>query len=352
MTSLVFEKKKMMGYPLGKDSIFPAMRDPIKSTISAKLDEDDNLFINYGMYSDSLPYTMQDDYDNTEKQELEFDSAVLENKHLKAVFVLSLGGRLWSLYDKDNQRDLLIDNPEFLPCNLAIRNAWFAGGVEYNIGRRGHDAQTCSPRFVAKLKDDDGTPVLRIYEMSRDRLTPFQLDFFLPEDSKFLYLRVRIMNKSNDVVPMYWWSNIATKEEGRIIVPTMESYANMYDGGSHSISKLSLPYGEGFDCTYPTNFDYVKDHFYNIPEETRKYECQFFNDGYGFAHASTRRLQGRKLFVWGMSQGGAIGNESLFLKEYQIILNFKAEFVKLNRNVYQCLLKQPGNGLKLMALLL
>ena len=136
----------MPGIPVGKESRFPALRDLIKSTIDSRLHEDDGLFVNYGMFDDPLPYTMQDDYDLAEKQQMEFDCAVLENDFLRAEFIPELGGRLWRLYDKVRKRDLLTNNAEFLPKNLAIRNAWFAGGVEFNCGRRGHDANTCSPR--------------------------------------------------------------------------------------------------------------------------------------------------------------------------------------------------------------
>ena len=99
-TTLTFTKKQISGTPVGPASRFPALRDPIKSTIEARLDEDDGLFVNYGMFSDSLPYTMQDDYDLSQKQMLVFDSAILENDFLRAEFVLPLGGRLWSLFDK------------------------------------------------------------------------------------------------------------------------------------------------------------------------------------------------------------------------------------------------------------
>ena len=306
MTTLVFEKKRILGIPLGEASRFPALRDPIKSTIDSRLNEDDELFINYGMYSDSLPYTMLDDYDLAEKQELEFDSAVLENEHLRAELVISLGGRLWSLYDKDAKRDLLTNNTEFLPCNLGIRNAWFAGGAEFNCGRRGHDANTCRPRFAAELHDPELGPVLRIYDYSRDRRTPFQIDFFLPEDSRFLFARGRIYNPHAEVVPMYWWSNIALPMTPgcRVVVPAMETYVNKYDAGSHFITKIPMPDGEGFDQTYPENFRFVRDHFYDIPHNSRKWEALFNRDGSGFIHMSTRRLQGRKLFVWGKTTGG------------------------------------------------
>ena len=62
-----------------------------------------------------------------------FRVAVLENDHLRATFLLELGGRLWSLLHKPTGRELLSVNPVFQPANLAIRNAWFSGGVEWNI---------------------------------------------------------------------------------------------------------------------------------------------------------------------------------------------------------------------------
>lgn len=306
-TTLTFCKKTMPGFPVGKESRFPALRDLIKSTIDSKLDEDDGLFVNYGMFGDPLPYTMQDDYDLAEKQQMEFDCAVLENDFLRAEFIPELGGRLWRLYDKGQKRDLLTNNKEFLPKNLAIRNAWFAGGVEYNCGRRGHDANTCSPRFAAEIQTEEYGPVLRIYDYSRDRKVPFQIDCFMLEDKPFLFVRGRIYNPNKEVVPMYWWSNIAADMTPgcRVVVPARETYLNKYDAGSHFISRIPMPDGEGFDQTYPETFKIVRDHFYDIPEGTRKYESLFNRDGTGFLFLSTKRLQGRKLFVWGRTTGGA-----------------------------------------------
>ncbi len=310
MSKLFFETLTLPGRKLCESAWYPAARELIRSEISAELDEDDGLFIGYGMLYDSLPYTMQDSYDSP-VETLSFQSIVLENEYLKAVFLPELGGRLWSLCDKESGRDLILRNTAFLPCNLAIRNAWIAGGVEFNCGRRGHDEQTCSPRFTAVI--DGETPVLRFYEFQRDRCVPFQYDCFLPDNSRFLYIRGRIWNKNREVVPMYWWSNIAMPEVNgsRIVVPAFDAFANWYSNGSHALAKLTLPDGEGFDATYPANFEYVKDHFYNIPENTRHYECLFMPDGYGLCYASTKRLRGRKLFVWGQSQGGRHWNRKL-----------------------------------------
>src|SRR5689334_11631050 len=46
-----------------------------------------------------LPYRLQDQYDRNLKPRA-FKAAVLENEFLRATFVLELGGRLWSLFDK------------------------------------------------------------------------------------------------------------------------------------------------------------------------------------------------------------------------------------------------------------
>ena len=340
MSELRFFRKKLFGYPLGEASRFPAFRDPIKSTIGARLDESDGLFINYGMFSDSLPYTMFDDYDLAERRELDFAAAVLENEHLRAEFVLDLGGRMWSLYDKDRKRELITDNKEFLPGNLAIRNAWFAGGVEFNCGRRGHDADTCAPRFAAELRDPRFGPVLRIYGYSIDRKCPYQMDFFLPADSRFLFARGRIGNPNAEVVPMYFWSNIAAELTPgcRVVVPADETYLNMYDGGSHFVTRIAMPDGEGFDQTHPENFTCVRDHFYDIPATSRKYEALLNRDGIGFIHLSTRRLQGRKLFVWGRSTGGAHWQKKLLAPGVGDYLELQAGLAKTQQ---ECLPMPP-----------
>ena len=311
MSELRFEKLSLRGHRLGPSSWFPAIRELIEIKLTAKLDEDDGHFIGYGMFKDGMPYTLQDAYDAPEET-LSFDAAILENQYLKAVFIPELGGKLWSLYDKENKRDIILENTAFKPCNLAIRNAWLAGGVEFNCGRRGHDAQTCSPRFAAKIQHRD-FPVLRIYEYQRDRGTPFQYDCFLPDGSRFLFIRGRIWNPNDYVVPMYWWSNVALPEVkgSRVVVPASTTFANKYMPGVCTLIKEELPFGEGFDGTYPTNFPYIQDHFYNIPSSHRPYQCLFYPDGYGYCHVSTRRLHGRKLFVWGQCQGGRNWNRKL-----------------------------------------
>jgi len=321
-------EKVLQGVRPGRCSAFPALRPPIQSTVEAELSDRDGLFVNYGRLNGWLPFSMQDDYDSEMPSTLKYPALVLENEYLKAEIIPELGGRLWSLYDKVKKRDVLLRNTELKLGNLALRNAWFAGGIEWNVSR-GHDERTCLPRFVS-LIDWNGMPVIRIYEFNRDRMTPFQLDIFLPEGSRCLFVRGRIMNLSKNVVPMYYWTNMALPEgpRARVVVPTCRTYANFYSQGNHFLRALDLPSGEGFDGSYPVNFPVVRDYFYDLPERQRKYECVFYEDGHGFAHASTRLLQGRKLFVWGMSNGGRHWQEKLLGAEVPPYIELQAGLAK------------------------
>ena len=231
-----------------------------------------------------------------------FRVAVLENEHLRATFLLELGGRLWSLLHKPTGRELLSVNPVFQPANLAIRNAWFSGGVEWNIGTIGHSPFTCAPVFAARIDGPDGTPILRLYEWERIRRVPFQVDAYLSDGSPVLFVRVRITNPHEQAVPMYWWSNISVPEtnDTRVLVPADSAYGH----GNAGVTVMPMPVADGVDVTYASNLQSSASIFFRIPEVAWPWITALDRDGRGLAQASTGRLRGRKLFAWGLGPGG------------------------------------------------
>ncbi len=302
MTTLTKQIKKIKAADMNGTATTPPIGGfgrPAQSG-NTSLGELEGLFVGYGQVSTAFPYKMQNMY-SSELHDSEIETYVLENEHLRAEFYPSLGGKLSSLFDKDAGRELLFANPVIRPRNLALRNAWMSGGVEWNCGIFGHHVHTCDQLFVAETALDDGTPVLRMYEYERIRRAVVQMDFFLPEGSKLLFARMRITNTVPEVTPMYWWSNIAVREEpdGRVI--TMADGSYVAEGG---VSLIPLPVNKGVEVTYPTNTPISMDYFYKIPEKARKFECYVNSDGYGFVECSTSRLKGRKLFVWGQGAGG------------------------------------------------
>ena len=145
----------------------------------------------YGRRKNAYPYRQYNGY-TRERKEKEIQTAVLENDFLRAVFLPEYGGRLWELWDKTTGRNLLYTNDVIQFGNLAIRNAWFSGGVEWNVGIIGHNPYTVSPLYTAVTELENHTPVLRMYEYERVRKVPYQMDFWLEEDDRFLNCRMRL----------------------------------------------------------------------------------------------------------------------------------------------------------------
>lgn len=301
--SLKFTTEKFNASDFSKTSSLPPLTvmDNVQNMTASFLEEDDELFVGFGKVNTCFPYKMQNMY-SSELTETTFRVAVLENEYLKATFLPDMGGRLWSLYDKKAGKDLLYKNKAIRPRNLAVRNAWVAGGIEYNIGIIGHGPFTCDTLFTAKTTLDDGTPVLRFYEYERIRGIVYQMDFFLPEKSPTLFARMRVVNPRDEMVPMYWWTNIAVASDSksRDIVNANTSYQNK----DYVISKCPVPFSEGIDITYPINIPVARDYFWKINSDGRKYTAFINEQGYGFIQHSTSRLKGRKLFVWGQGKGG------------------------------------------------
>ncbi len=299
---LTFTKLKIRGAYIGPESSLPSVTSAmnIQTQKKIKLDESNELFIDLGRIKTIYPYRQQNNYSRL-LENIETDAAILENKYIRAVFLPGYGGRLWQLYDKKTGRDLVYVNDCIRPCNLALRNAWISGGVEWNIGMIGHSPFTCSPLFTARVIGESGIEVLRMYEYERIRNVVFQMDFFMKEESDKLYCRFRIVNLNYKTIPMYWWSNIAApeREGNRLVVPAEQSYYSYLD----FIGKTSFPIRKDYNASYPDKTKCAMDYFFYIPDERRKYIAYFDDEGKGFYQTSTRRLRGRKLFVWGQTPG-------------------------------------------------
>ncbi|WP_086829312.1 DUF5107 domain-containing protein [Streptomyces sp. NRRL B-24572] len=256
----------------------------------------------YGAPRSLLPYTRQDRYDRV-RSTRELPTVVLENEQLTAVFLPGYGGRLWSLVHRPTGRELLHRNRTLQPANLALRDAWLAGGVEWNLGATGHWPLTCEPLHAARVTAPDGTPVLRMYAFERLRRLVLRMDTWLPAGSPVLYVRVTVHNPSEHETPVYWWSNIAVPEtEGtRVLAPADHAFHCDYVS---DLRHVGFPYLEGGDHSRPGRLARAADYFLDLPEGERRWIAALDETGTGLVQASTARLRGRKMFCWGTSTGG------------------------------------------------
>ncbi|MDO5736036.1 MAG: DUF5107 domain-containing protein [Propionibacteriaceae bacterium] len=285
-----------------------------------------------------LPYRHQNHYGRTLTPHT-LPGIELSNQHLRAVFLPSLGGRLWSLEQLDSGRELLFQPDAIQFGNLALRDAWFAGGIEFNLGMTGHWGLTCSD-VGAGIVEVDGQQVLRMWAWERLTRVVWRMDCWLPEDSHFLFTAPRITNRNAQRSPMYWWSNAAVpmRETSRVLAPARTAVFNNYAGALQRVAYPDEP-----DRSLPARAPQAIDYFFDTsspqgePHPT-PWVAGFGGDGPGLMMASTAELRGKKLFVWGNTRGGA---------KWQTWLNGGGRYYELQsgwaRTQKEHIALEPGN---------
>lgn len=310
---LTFETVTLLSARLGGYNHIPDItppKNPLWFTCDDSVSKAERELIGVGMVASVLPYKLQNLYDR-ELAPREYAAAILENEFLKATFLPELGGRLWSLYDKRLGRHLVYENDALIFANLALRNAWFAGGVEWNVGVRGHSYFTCDRLFTRRAVGKEGNDILRMYEYEELRGLVYCIEATLDRDA--LAVRITVKNVNDHPTYMYWWSNIAAEQKRgtRFFVPTDRSFVTAYRDGGFCISKIGIPEHDGKDTSDPYHPRDAIDYFFDLPEESKKWIASVEEDGRGLLQYSERRLFGRKAFLWGNLPGGHHWNEWL-----------------------------------------
>ena len=264
-----------------------------------------------GCHMKVLPYTVQDRYSRN-RVPMKLKCIVLENEYLRAEFLPEYGGRLHSLFDKKRGKDLLFTNTVIQPCNLAIRNAWLSGGIEWNIGSIGHTFTTCDNIFCAVLKDENGEDFIRIYEFERLKSVFWQADFHLPEDSPYLITHVKLINPFPIATTTYWWSNVAVPDEGKTRILSSGRKVISFVGSNMKYETLPHIDAINGDPSFPwvakRSFDYFITPNY---EEECTWEAAVYDGGAVFFERSTPPLSFKKLYGWGSHPSGIRWQEFL-----------------------------------------
>jgi Domain of unknown function (DUF5107) len=297
---------RLLAAELGPESPLPPftglqkLPDP---SSSPNLPPDIRERIAYGQLANPLPYTLQNAY-RRDLRPQEISAIQLTNGRLEALMLPDLGGRIWSVRDLVAGRDLVFTNRRLQFANFALTDAWFAGGIEWNLGSTGHAATTCRPVFAGSVSSNRGAG-LRIWEWERTRDLVFSVDLLMPADRPLLLAFVRVRNPDPEPKPLYWWTNIAVPEEPgvRVLAPATRAWRTEYDG---SIAGVDVPFADSpaADVSYPIPAPRAADYFFQVPSEQRPWIAAVQADGRGLMQTSTAQLRGRKLFLWGAAGGG------------------------------------------------
>ncbi|MBQ0105653.1 MAG: DUF5107 domain-containing protein [Armatimonadetes bacterium] len=311
------EDYTVLGAEMGRENPYPSFRllEFSKTydcdALNVPLEERDTLGYEIGWRV--LPYRTQDRYNTAEKPKT-FDSVVIENEILKVRVLPELGGLVADVFHKPLKKELIYRNPVFQPRNLALRDAWVSGGIEFNTAQLGHHYLTCSPLHTAIVKDGD-EEFVRIFAWERVKAFPYQIDLHLPDGSPFLFMHIKVINTHDYVLPMYWWTNIGMEEfpGGRVIAPCTSTYETHQD----ALRVVDCPIIDGIDKSYVTNMKSAYDLFFRIPKEKRKWEVLVDREGEGLLHVATDQLKSTKVFAWGTNPGSCHWSEYLSQEGYK-----------------------------------
>lgn len=284
----------------------PAMGEPAVRVWEGKLDlptyalgeEDPNPPFPLIKGSHVYPYTMLDDL--TDRRETKSYPAVfLENESLKATVLPSLGGRLYSLYDKVNRREVFYRNHVVKYGLVGLRGAWISGGVEFNFPD-GHTVVTVSPVAWAMRSNPDGSATVVVGDIDRVTGMHWEVALTLRPGEARLEQRVTLSNPTPLPERYWYWANAAVpaSDDMQFIYPMREAY----------------PHARWPVFTYPVYKGVDYSWYKNVRQATSLFARQAHRDffgayyhaaDYGVVHvADFRQVPGKKTWTWGVAPSG------------------------------------------------
>ncbi len=252
------------------------------------------------------PYTMQDHLFRT-KADRTYKALFLENEYLKVTCLPELGGRLHSVFDKTEGKQMFHLNDVIKPGMIAMRGAWISGGVEWNAGPHGHTVAILSPVDALIGRNADGSAYLEINNLEKSLRTRWTARVTLHPGKAYLDEQIRIFNPTDAISPYYFWNCTAFPNQPgtRFIYP-------MSLGTDHNgVRFFSWPIHEGKDISWLKNYETSASVF--------SVDCVFdFFGAYdvdmdrGIVQvADHHELSGKKAWTWGTWDFGLVSQENL-----------------------------------------
>jgi tetratricopeptide (TPR) repeat protein len=252
------------------------------------------------------PYTMQDHL-YREKEDRIYKALFLENEFLKITCLPELGGRLHSVLDKTENKQVFHLNDVIKPSMIAMRGAFISGGVEWNAGPQVHTVTILSPVNVIKGVNEDGSAFLEISNLEKSLRTRWTVRLTLHPGKAYLDEKINISNPVDAMNPYYFWNCTAFPNRAgtRFIYP-------MTLGTDHNgVEFFDWPIHNGKDLSWLKNYDTWASIFavdcgydffgaYNVDEDR------------GVVQVADRyKLSGKKAWTWGNWDFGIVSQKNL-----------------------------------------
>jgi len=252
------------------------------------------------------PYTMQDHLYRT-KADRTYKALFLENEYLKITCLPELGGRLHSVFDKTEEKEMFHLNNVIKPGMIAMRGAFISGGVEWNAGPQVHTVTVASPVDALIGQNADGSAYIEISNLEKSLRTRWTVRVTLHPEKAYLDERIRIFNPVDAMSPYYFWNCTAFPNRSG----TRFIYPMTLGTDHHGVKFFSWPIHEGKDLSWLKNYETSASIF--------SVDCAFdFFGAYdvdmdrGIVQvANHHELSGKKAWTWGNWDFGLVSQQNL-----------------------------------------
>jgi tetratricopeptide (TPR) repeat protein len=254
----------------------------------------------------TYPYVMQDHL-SRRKVAQTYKALFLENEYLKITCLPELGGRLHSVFDKTESKEMFHLNRVIKPGMIAMRGAWIGGGVEWNSGPHGHTVTVLSPVNALLGHNADGSAYLEISNQEQIFRTRWTVRVTLHPGRACLDEQICLTNPTDGMHPYYFWNCTAFPNGPgtRFIYP-------MSLGTDHNAKEFfRWPVHEGRDLSW------LKD--YETYASVFAVNCTY--DFFGAYDVEADRgivqvadhheLSGKKAWTWGEWEFGKVAQRNL-----------------------------------------
>ena len=249
---------------------------------------------------DIYPYPMLDDLSD-HREVKSYRAFFLENGYLKATILPELGGRLYSLYDKVDRREVFYRNHVVKYGLVGLRGAWISGGIEFNFPN-GHTTLTVSPVEARLLQSDDGSATAVVGAMDWVTHMHWEVALTLRPGEARLEQHVTLFN-STPLPNLYWyWANAA--------VPATEDMQFVYpmrEANPHALGEAwTYPVSEGIDYSWYKNIRQPTSLF-GLQVHRNFFAAYYHDSDFGVVHvADYHQVPGKKIWSWGVAGDGLI----------------------------------------------
>ena len=240
-----------------------------------------------------FPYTSYDDIESTPVPR-SFRMMVIENEFLRIEVAPELGGRVYSLYDKRIEREILFSNPVVKPVRILPIWGFISGGIEFNF------PIAHSPTSIAEVGCAIGQKgdyaFVRVGERELRTGMEWVVELGLVEGMPVLVQRTALRNRSGAEHPWMQWSigAVRSTEHTEFVHPPHRVLVH-----DDRLAERDWP-GDGLN--WDRNFRRMTALFWK-PDGSPHFGVFHHDLNFGLMHfADPAQLPGKKIWTYGHGQ--------------------------------------------------